>query len=908
MCRANFAFVLALWAYYAAHSVQVAAQFCSGTEYVELDSGETHSITDHTGGGYYMPYMDCSWQIGALSDDQVLRIEFSYFDSAPQTDTLTVCDTGESTDTNVMAIISGNQTGLLLPYGLPTVFYSSGSSLRLHWSTTTASGRGFALTAMAVSRVTEFSCLPPSSSALIGVGPTDAGPVISASSSSGQFERCTVWLVGQQPPGGGDPIHTMALTVQSASFPGPPSTCSGGSYTVTGLSNTNPALNAKFYGKFCPSSPPDTLRSSTRAVKVDFVCQPTSSCSLTMKTAYNDANDNNGNPPQLTILLISAGICIAIFACVVICTSIRRRASARSRLRRQNAEPLLPGGAAGSDFAPAPVDSSRYGATQEDLDVLKQLAMKKQASGTTWMMRLNSRGTHVLWARKKGRQQQSQQRHRQAAEAKRRDSDASEQKPSAAGAGADAGAEAGAGAGGGATGEARDGRGDSELSTSSDKGFLSQLLQDGSLAWVSTSSAGLRGAHERGPSGLPFRLLAEAGGMKFTDKQRWFRSQLQRFKVPYEQGHVTVSVRRANVLEDSFTAIMSLTPFDMRRVFRFTFIGEPGLDAGGLTREWFHTTAQALLNAETGLFLTTPGSTLTYTVNPFSGVANEAHLQYFLFAGRFIGKALLDAQVIPTALCLPLLKQVQGVPVTLSDLQFLDPSLFKSLKWIKENSGVDALGLDFTVTKDVFGEKKVIPLKPGGEDIDLTDENKSEYLHLRLRHEVLDAIAPQLSFFLRGVYEVIPQDLLSVFDPFELELLLCGLPAIDVGDWRRHTRMSGLLAPPPGSSGVEHRVVGWFWEVIASLSHADRARLLQFATGTSRVPAEGFKGLTSYDGRPCRFTLNGVSPPATDRGRLVVAHSCFNRLDVPLYSSKDQLSQAITIVLRNEDALTFGEE
>lgn len=63
--------------------------------------------------------------------------------------------------------------------------------------------------------------------------------------------------------------------------------------------------------------------------------------------------------------------------------------------------------------------------------------------------------------------------------------------------------------------------------------------------------------------------------------------------------------------------------------------------------------------------------------------------------------------MIPTALCLPLLKQVQGVPVTLSDLQFLDPSLFKSLKWIRDNTGVDALGLDFTVTKDVFGEKKV---------------------------------------------------------------------------------------------------------------------------------------------------------------------------------------------------------
>jgi hypothetical protein len=85
----------------------------------------------------------------------------------------------------------------------------------------------------------------------------------------------------------------------------------------------------------------------------------------------------------------------------------------------------------------------------------------------------------------------------------------------------------------------------------------------------------------------------------------------------------------------------------------------------------------------------------------------------------------------------------------------------------------------------------------------------------------------QTAALLRGFYDVLPEVLLSVFDFQELELLLCGLPEIDLGDWRLHTEYRGLLE----RKGAAHKVVGWFWDAVEAMDEEKRARLLQFVTG-----------------------------------------------------------------------------
>ncbi|CAK5021899.1 unnamed protein product [Aphanomyces euteiches] len=93
-------------------------------------------------------------------------------------------------------------------------------------------------------------------------------------------------------------------------------------------------------------------------------------------------------------------------------------------------------------------------------------------------------------------------------------------------------------------------------------------------------------------------------------------------------------------------------------------------------------------------------------------------------------------------------------------------------------------------------------------------------------------------------------------------------------------------------------VVEAFWSVVAKFSPEERARLLQFATGTSRV--QGLKALTSTDGRVRRFTIQMVQrrPPPT--GLMPKGHTCFNRIDLPLYSNKEELAKYLTLVINME--------
>ena len=89
--------------------------------------------------------------------------------------------------------------------------------------------------------------------------------------------------------------------------------------------------------------------------------------------------------------------------------------------------------------------------------------------------------------------------------------------------------------------------------------------------------------------------------------------------------------------------------------------------------------------------------------------------------------------------------------------------------------------------------------------------------------------------FAKGIGDIIPASSLAPFTASELSLLLSGLPTIDVADWERNTALSGYSKADPQ--------VLWFWRVVHSLSQAERALLLKFCTGSSRVPSGGFSSL-----------------------------------------------------------------
>lgn len=235
----------------------------------------------------------------------------------------------------------------------------------------------------------------------------------------------------------------------------------------------------------------------------------------------------------------------------------------------------------------------------------------------------------------------------------------------------------------------------------------------------------------------------------------------------------------------------------------------------------------------------------------------DDHLVYFRFLGRVIGRALFDGQLIQGHLVRPLYKHLLGWPITFDDLKSQDEEFYNSLKQFTkmQDEDLSSLCLDFTVTEEILGQHRNVELVPQGSQKEVTADNLRQYLELILKYRMLEANKPQIQELLLGFFDVVPEAALTVFVPSELELILCGLPTIDMDDWRSNTKLTGNLKMRPDAEVVE-----WFWQIVRDdFDQEMKARLLQFVTGTSGVPSRGFSVLQGNDGNIKLFTINGVS-------------------------------------------------
>ena len=364
-----------------------------------------------------------------------------------------------------------------------------------------------------------------------------------------------------------------------------------------------------------------------------------------------------------------------------------------------------------------------------------------------------------------------------------------------------------------------------------------------------------------------------------------------------------VRVRRGSVFEDSFAAIMQLRPEDLRKRLMVKFEGEDGLDYGGVSREWFLLLSHEMFNPSYGLFEYSAHDNYTLQINPASGV-NAEHLDYFKFIGRVLGLAIfhnrfLDAYFVPG-----FYKVVLEKKVNLKDLEAVDGELYKSLTWMlcvlivvvvfvivadasfrhRENSITGVLEETFSVMEDRFGEHVVVELRPGGATQDVTEANKKQYVDLVAVHRITGRIAEQFRALMEGLGDVLPLSLLRAFDEHELELLIGGMAEIDMDDWAQFTEYRGYEKTD--------RVIQWFWACLRSWPAERKARLLQFTTGTSRVPVNGFEHLQGSEG-PRHFTIAKSGDPSG----LPCSHTCFNRLDLPPYEDYESLERKLRFAI-----------
>ncbi|TKS74073.1 NEDD4-like E3 ubiquitin-protein ligase WWP2 [Collichthys lucidus] len=301
-------------------------------------------------------------------------------------------------------------------------------------------------------------------------------------------------------------------------------------------------------------------------------------------------------------------------------------------------------------------------------------------------------------------------------------------------------------------------------------------------------------------------------------------------------SHVKISVSRQTLFEDSFQQIMNVKPYDLRRRLYIIMRGEEGLDYGGIAREWFFLLSHEVLNPMYCLFEYAGKNNYCLQINPASSI-NPDHLTYFRFIGRFIAMAMYHGKFIYTGFTLPFYKRMLGEKPTLKDLESIDPEFYNSIMWVKENN-LEECGVELYFAQDmeILGKVSTHQLKDDGENELVTEENKEEYIRL----EVHPRGGEQTKAFLDGFNEVVPLEWLRYLDEKELELMLCGMQEIDLADWQKNTIYRHYTK--------NSKQIQWFWQLVKEMDTEKRIRLLQFVTGTCRLPVGGFAELIGSNG------------------------------------------------------------
>ncbi|KAF3846920.1 hypothetical protein F7725_003998 [Dissostichus mawsoni] len=365
-----------------------------------------------------------------------------------------------------------------------------------------------------------------------------------------------------------------------------------------------------------------------------------------------------------------------------------------------------------------------------------------------------------------------------------------------------------------------------------------------------------------------------------VSRQNHLKDQVQQVPVspaqlPEENECLTVPKYKRDL--ESYRQVMKMRPKDLWKRLMVKFRAEEGLDYGGM------------LNPYYGLFQYSRDDIYTLQINPDSAV-NPEHLSYFHFVGRIMGMAVFHGHYIDGGFTLPFYKQLLGKPITLDDMESVDPDLHNSLVWILDNDITGVLDHTFCVEHNAYGEMIQHELKPSGKSLPVTQDSKKEYVRLYVSWRFLRGIEAQFLALQKGFNEVIPQHLLKAFDEKELELIVCGLGKIDIADWRTNTRLKHCT--------LDSNIVKWFWKAVETFDEERRARLCCRAAALHhpsdrcqpQQPAQSPHLVSKHPPRPANI-LGIVS---------------FNRIDIPPYELYDKLYDKLLTAI--EETCGFAVE
>eukprot|EP00208_Stichococcus_sp_RCC1054_P008392 CAMPEP_0206151274 /NCGR_PEP_ID=MMETSP1473-20131121/38734_1 /ASSEMBLY_ACC=CAM_ASM_001109 /TAXON_ID=1461547 /ORGANISM="Stichococcus sp, Strain RCC1054" /LENGTH=645 /DNA_ID=CAMNT_0053548813 /DNA_START=284 /DNA_END=2221 /DNA_ORIENTATION=+ len=349
------------------------------------------------------------------------------------------------------------------------------------------------------------------------------------------------------------------------------------------------------------------------------------------------------------------------------------------------------------------------------------------------------------------------------------------------------------------------------------------------------------------------------------------------------QPYFVLKVRREHLLNDTVLQ-MRHARTRMKRPLKVVFVGEAGVDEGGVAKEFFQLLTDQLLNPDFGML-----QEEVETRQLWFRASHIQSLEEFELIGSLVGLAIYNGILLDVSFPLVLYRKLLGNVPTFEDLRDFKPSIYSNLERLRQlDSGFEDLGLVFQAEQEnEFGDGfHPVDLRPGGGDVPVTQDNVLEYIEEYARHLMVTSISSQFEAFKEGFSKVCGGAALELFFAEDLQLVLQGIICYDWGALRQHTRLEGF--------SPSDDVVLWFWETVGEYDEEQQRRLLSFVTGSDRVPIKGLGALTP----PFALVKNG------DEDRLPTAHTCFNVFMLPAFKDKATLQRRMQQALENSQG--FG--
>ncbi|ORX45657.1 HECT-domain-containing protein [Hesseltinella vesiculosa] len=375
--------------------------------------------------------------------------------------------------------------------------------------------------------------------------------------------------------------------------------------------------------------------------------------------------------------------------------------------------------------------------------------------------------------------------------------------------------------------------------------------------------------------------------MRHELQDAFFRALFQGVNSPY----LVLEIRRDHLIEDALQQLEDKSIHDLKKQLRIQFVGEEGVDEGGVQKEFFQLMIRELFDSKYGMFVSNEESRLCW-FNPqiLAGDPDEDQrtLREFKLMGLLIGLAVYNGVILDLHFPLALYKKLMGKPTDLSDLMQLDPSLGHGLYQLLQQHDDDSASFDhhFQVDMKYYDLMKTIELKPNGGSIMMTNDTKHEFVNLYADFVLNTSITEPFEAFQLGFNLVCQDCAIKIFRPEELEQLICGSSDLDFEALEKSTVYDGGWTE-------DSPIIRHFWDIVHHFSYEEKKKLLFFATGSDRAPIGGLGKL--------QFV---IAKNGGDSDRLPTAHTCYNVLLLCEYGSKEKLQDRLLTSISNAEG--FG--